>query len=417
MHVLQSQLTQYTLAALLAAFLFWRGIIPGFSRIDSDFPNYYTSARILAEGKDVRRLYDDRWFQDQIDSYGMEQMGKFSPFPPVTALVLLPLASLEPLDALRTMVVINLVLLVLSIRFLSVILQVPFTAAAIFALLAGLGLANCFRLGQLYILLSFLVIAGYYAYSLGRKTLAGICWGVFVPIKYFPIVILAYFLFRREWKVVIAGGCTAVLIALVGLLVLGWDVHREFVSSVLGSHLGSHFSSQNSFSAAFQSWDSLLRRLFLYDPELNPHPLIAGTAVFLPLKIVILLLQFLAALAAIVHVHRIKSTNVDQFSIGMLGLTALLLAPGTGTYHFVVLWLPVGLLFFFFLKRGQSGTAVSLAAAYAAIGFIPYGATRDFDGDGLLTLLAYPRLGLVFAMFLLTILGVWNRTVPENVQK
>jgi hypothetical protein len=417
MHVLRSQFTQYTLAGLLVAFLVWRGIIPAFSHLDSDFPNYYTAAKLVAEGRDVRHLYDDSWFQDQIHSYGMNQLGKFSPFPPATALIFLPLTSLEPLDALRISAVINIGLLVLSIRFLSLILQVPLTGATIFVLLAGIGLANCFRLGQLYILLSFLVIAGYYAYGLGRTTLAGICWGLFVPIKYFPIVILAYFVFRREWKVVIAGVCTATLVALMGLLVLGWDVHREFISSVLGNHLASHFSSQNPFSAAFQSWDSLLRRLFVYDPDMNPQPLFAGVELFLPLKIAILLLQLVAALVALVHVHHLRSANADAFSIGLLGLTALLLAPGTGTYHYVLLWLPVGLLLVFFLGRGQTRTAFALAGTYAALGFIPYGAVRHFDGDGLLTVLAYPRLALLLVMFLLTTFSAWNRTATGNVEE
>ena len=75
------------LLVLLALFVFYRGVLPGFRQVDSDFPNYYTAAKIVADGKDVNRLYDDSWFQSQIRSYGMQLQGKFSPFPPVTALV------------------------------------------------------------------------------------------------------------------------------------------------------------------------------------------------------------------------------------------------------------------------------------------------------------------------------------------
>ena len=402
---------------MLVAFLVWRGVLPAVSRVDSDFPNYYTSAKIVTEGKDVTRLYDDSWFQAQIYAHGMNQEGKFSPFPPATALIFLPLTVVDPLTALRIAVLINLALLALSIRFLSNLFSTPLHGSAIFTLLSGIGLANCFRLGQLYILLSFLVIAGYYAYTRKRKVLAGLSWGLFVPIKYYPIVILAYFGFRKEWKVAITGVVAASLVGLLGILILGWDVHKEYFSSVLGSHLGSHFSHQNPFSAAFQSWDSLLRRFFVYDPGLNPHPAFESTGLFLPLKMSILILQFIAGIGAILNVHRMGLVDPDAFSIGLLGLMALLLAPGTATYHYVLLWLPVGLLFTFFYKNGQKRMAVFILGVYAVLGFIPYGVVRQFDGDGVLTLLAYPRLALLLAMFLLTIMTVWNRKVAENVQE
>src|SRR5215831_11056017 len=79
----------------LTAIVAVRGIAPPFSRIDSDFPNYLTAAKIVANGGDTARLYDDAWFQDEMRRYGMNVAGKFSPFPPPTALLMIPFAGLD----------------------------------------------------------------------------------------------------------------------------------------------------------------------------------------------------------------------------------------------------------------------------------------------------------------------------------
>jgi hypothetical protein len=57
------------LLAALTLILFTRGIVPGTSRIDTDFPNYLTAARIVADGEQVERLYDNSWFQEQMRRY------------------------------------------------------------------------------------------------------------------------------------------------------------------------------------------------------------------------------------------------------------------------------------------------------------------------------------------------------------
>ena len=88
----------------LATYLFQKGVVPALAGIDADFPGYFTAAKIVLDGGDTRRLYDDDWFRQQIRRYGLEtdrNPGKFAPFPPPTALLLVPLARFEPLAALR----------------------------------------------------------------------------------------------------------------------------------------------------------------------------------------------------------------------------------------------------------------------------------------------------------------------------
>jgi len=405
------------LFAGLALLLWVRGIAPAVSRVDTDFPNYLTAARIVVDGGPATRLYDDAWFQTQMRDYGIgdPQFGKFAPFPPPTALLLVPLARLQPLDALRVATGISLLCLGCSILLLSRILGRSPAAVGAFVLLSGFATYSVLRFGQPYILVSLSCILGYFAYRRGWPLLAGACFGLFVPIKYFPIVFLLYFLWRRQWRVVLGGGACAAAVVLVSIAVLGWPVHQQYFTSILGSHLTAHLSMQNPFSASFQSFDTLFRRLFVFDAAWNPHPWLALPALQ-GIAVAATKLGILAvALASLVALARYDSEDSVAPSIGLLGILVLLLAPATATYHFILLWLPTALLLDWLLRAGARMHAAVLLGLYSLIGFCPYGHTLPFEGRGGLTLLAFPRLFLLLAMFITCVHFVWRRAEPTRL--
>ncbi len=419
MHLLFNRTVAILLIAALAFVLTARGFVPAMSKIDSDFPGYFTAAKIVADGGDVERLYDNSWFQEQMRHYqvGKPSEGKFSPFPPPTALLLVPLAHLEPLNALRVVTAVSALCLVCAIVLLARILSWSMLDSTVFILLSGNAIIGALRLGQPYILVSLSCVLGYYAYVKGRPALAGVCFGVFSPIKYFPIGLLAYFAFRKEWKLVFGGAAAILAVALVSIGVLGWKIHADFLSSVLGNHLVANISMQNPFTASFQSFDTLFRRLFVFDATLNPQPWVA-----LPhLQVIGVVLTkaaiFLAGMMTLVRLARNAAANATAPSIGLLGVLTLLLAPATAAYHFVLLWLPVGLLVDYFFRQGTPMRAYLILGIYALIGFFPYRFTIPFEGRGGLTVLAYPRLLLVLGMFAACVYFVWNRAEVSGEQR
>jgi hypothetical protein len=419
MQVLFNRPVAILLFIALGLVLVVRGILPALSKIDTDFPNYFTAAKIVADGGEVDRLYDTEWFQEQMRRYqvGRPSEGEFSPFPPPTALLLLPLTRFEPLGALRIMTGVSVLCLICSIILLARILSWSLIDSGVFVLLSGYALLNTLRFGQIYILVSLSCILGYYAHLKGRPLIAGICFGLFSPIKYFPIVILVYFAFRKEWRVVL-GGATAILIVILASIgVLGWKIHADFLYSVLGHHLIAQLTLQNPFTASYQSFDSLFRRLFIFDATLNPRPLYAlprvqSIAVFTTKASILL-----ATIATLIKLARGGAPGRTALSVGILGIVILLLAPATATYHFVLLWLPVGLLVNSFLREHAVLYAYFILGAYAVIGFFPYGHAYQFEGRGGLTVLAYPRLVLLLAMFISCIYFVWNRMEPARVAR
>jgi len=401
------RLLAFALLIALIAFECVRGLAPAWSRVDTDFPNYLTAAKIVADRQDPRRLYDNAWFRDQMRAHGMQGEGSFNPFPPPTALVLIPLARLEPLTALRVMTAVNVLCLICAAVLLARILGWSIVVSATFVLLSGNAIIACLRFGQIYIIVSTVCILGYYAYLKGRPWLAGICFGLFAPIKYLPLIYPAYLAVRKEWNVALGAAVTILAVALTSLAVLGWEIHETFLASVLGHHLTAHLGSQDPFATAFQSFDTLFRRLFVLDPVLNPHPLwsapLASTFCTVLTKAAILL----AAAAALRQLARSGARTEGSIapSIGLLGIIVLLIAPATATYHFNLLWLPVALLIDYFIARGMRPLAYFLLGAYASIGFFPYQYAYPFSGRGGLTVLAYPRLFLLAAMFIACVYG------------
>jgi Glycosyltransferase family 87 len=404
-----------TLTLLLAA----RGIVPALSKVDTDFPNYFTAAKIVADGGNTDRLYDNGWFQDQMRRYqiGKASEGEFKPFPPPTALLLLPLARLQPLDALRVLTVGSVLCLICSIILLAKILSWSLADSTVFVLLSGYAVLGALRLGQPYILVSLSCVIGYYARLKGRPLLAGICFGLFTPIKYFPVVFLVYFAFRKEWKVVLGGAAAILMVTALSVAILGWKIHEDFLSSVLGNHLIAKLDLQNPFAVSYQSFDSLFRRLFIYDATLNPQapfawPRLQGIAVLITKASILL-----AAIGTLVKLARRGGGDATAPSIGILGVVTLLLAPATATYHFVLLWLPVGLLIDYFVRQGARVRAYLILGIYALIGFFPYRYTIPFEGRGGLTVLAYPRLFLLLAMFVACVHFIWSQAEsPREVQ-
>jgi len=400
------------LTILVCALVFYvvdKGVLPAFRTIDSDFPNYYVAAKIIREGNDPARLYDDGWFQQQIHASGIRQLGKFSPFPPATALVLLPLTGFSPLTALRIVTVLNLLMVAAAILLLARCCAFTLLESSAFVLLSGIGLVNCIRFGQLYIAVSLLMVLGFFLLERRQEAWAGACLALPVPFKYFPAVYLAYFGMKGKWKILLASAAVVLGIFGISVAFMGWQVHAQFFRSILPRHLQSDLSPADPFSVAFQSWDSLLRRLFVYDAARNPHPVVHAWGFYLALKAAIILCTTAAAGQGMRWAERNGNSGGQRLSIALLGIWGLLIAPATATYHFILLWLPVGCLLAYLRETGKAGWFCLSLSLYAGIGFVPYAAFRSLAGQGVLSLAAYPRLWLTCALFFVALAAAHGR--------
>jgi Glycosyltransferase family 87 len=341
-------------------------------------------------------------------------LGEFRPYPPPTALLLLPLTSFEPLTALRIVTAVSLACLTGSVLLINRIFGWGLLHSALFVFASGWALQTGLRFGHPYILISTFSLLGYLLYLKRAPWLAGLCLGLFVPIKYYPASLLAAFAWQGRWRVVMGGVIAIAIVASISIGVLGWQVHRIFVLDVLFEHLAGRIEPGPHFIAVFQSFDTLFDRLLIFDPVRNPRPMLDSPRLRTAAVVCTKGLLSLTALAALVKLGRGAKGGAVAPAIGVVGVLALLIAPGSGTYAFVLLWLPVALLIDYFLATGARLSARLILVTYVLIGFIPYGHAYAFEGRGVLTILSFPRLILMLALFAVCIIALLGAPPLED---
>jgi hypothetical protein len=191
-----------------------------------DFGHFYHAARALLAGQD---LYTS-WHHGYI-------------YPPLLAFLYTPLALLREDAAAVVLLVCNLGLLLtaayLAARELADRFGVPADATTLAAvvltgvLLTGDKLRAELQMWQTNSLLLLLFVLA--LRWLDRRPLrAGLALGLAFNIKYLPVVVLPYLVFRRRWRAAAAFVAAVPVFALLPALLTGWDGNLR--------HLGTAYS-------------------------------------------------------------------------------------------------------------------------------------------------------------------------------
>lgn len=388
---------------LLLIFPVSKGIVPGWRSVQSDFPNYYVSARLATEGRGGDSLYFNSWFQQEIYRYGMEEQGKFSPFPPPTAFVMLPVAGFDPLTAKRIWMIINVLLSVLGVFLLGRIAGISRLQAGILFLLTGIGLVNNLLLGQFYILLLVCLLGGYFFIRKGWPAGSGLLFGTGIAIKYFPVVVLPTLLFEKKYKTIWWTLAVIAVLNLVAVLVFGMQVYVRFFENVFFAHLDGRLEGQSAWAPAFQSWNALGHRLFLKDAIENPEPWIHSPVLFFFLKYGIILGVLLLTASTFKKIR--KHPLFTEASLALVSMTAILLSPAGATYHGLLLLFPAALMGQVFAEEEKYLSWIPWIVFLALIGYLPPLISKITVSTGN-NLLLFPRLWLQLGLYIVTVVQV-----------
>src|SRR5580704_15283600 len=103
---------EWIIVAAALAYFAGRGLPRAWQSLNTDFPNYYITARLLREGYSTTHLYEWIWLQRQKDRMGIRASDQpvvgFLPDTPFSALLVWPLTHWLPLTAKRIWIVFNL---------------------------------------------------------------------------------------------------------------------------------------------------------------------------------------------------------------------------------------------------------------------------------------------------------------------
>src|ERR1700738_923263 len=111
-----------TRVSVLLAFTFFliNAFWAGWTRAETDFPNYYTAASLVRKGQPLRSYYDWTWFQRQMNYAGIErQLGAYTPQTPLTMLPMVGLTAYPVQTAKQIWLTLNLGFLLATVWLMS----------------------------------------------------------------------------------------------------------------------------------------------------------------------------------------------------------------------------------------------------------------------------------------------------------
>lgn len=363
--------------------------------LNTDFPNYYVTARLAREGVDVSRAYEWIWIQREKDHQDVDQrVIGLVPITPFSTLLVMPLSKLAPLPAKHVWTVFNLLLLGGVIFMLARVSGLSVLRSAILVELSY-PLQRNLLYGQYYIVLLAVLTAALWAAQRRRNGLAGTLVGFAAALKIFPILLVFYFLRKRDWQGLFACIFAVFISIVLSIAVLGVGIHRAYLQQVLP--WTPRGECLPPFNLASSSISTVLHRLFVYEPQWNPHPALHAAWLFPVLHPA---LQALILIPAVIWIER--ETRTDERTAlewsGLL-LAALAISPLPASYHFTVLLLPAAVVCSRLLTDRSYGRFWIAVAAFLAVGS-PGWHIRAREGWG--TLLCVPRL---YALLCLTLLA------------
>ncbi len=402
------------LLIVLCLFHLRYGVIPAWSNLNSDFPNYYTSSKLLLEGKDLSKIYDDKWFQQRINEYGIDEIGKFSPFPPPTVFVIIPEALLNPLTAKRIYLLINIFVLIITALLFKKISNFSFIISLNFILLSGAALINNLLLGQFYLILLLLITLGYYYVKSEKEMMSGTFLGIGAAIKYFPLIFIPTLLMKKKNKTAVVLLLTIFSINLIALFFFGMNVYFEFINKVFISHLNGELSNQSKYAVQFQSWNSFLNNLFIYNSIENPTPLVSSPLLFTVAKIFIYLFFITITTCTMIKIRNDKDFISKGISLSCI--IVFVLSPASASYHLLLLSLPVLLLIDNSFNEMKQNYSLIFLTLYVVTGFIPFVMNKiNIDSSGLFFF--YYRLWLMVLFFFTTVWYLLPKGGKQNEVK
>jgi len=338
-----------------------------------DFEAYYNGAMAFRHGLPI--------YQNMVDFFQAGPYCYKGPlpyvYPPAFAVFLSPLSYLSFDNAVLLWICVNHILFMTGLFLLIKTISRKYSwiefAAIVFVCMNFTPLFVDYLLGQSNIILFFLVALGLYMYRNDRSVYAGIALALACVIKVIPLLLLLYSLWKRQYKVFVAGMLTLLFVFIYSLLFFDVDLFLWYIKFMINQTLFNAYHDNHSltgFLTRFLTHSMWVKGVF-------DSPFAARTSIAL---------SSLFVLGVFLYATRKKSKPADKVTLHEYALavtTMLLLSKMTSTPYLVMLLVPVGILVKELLEYGMSKQwMVILGIAYGIVAIwypLPAGKFLDMD--------------------------------------
>ena len=333
---------------LVTAFVFYKGILPGWSDLSTDFNNYYTSARLFISGEAIHDFYTNDLFHEKAVEMGLSSGAKFAPFPPPTAALYTPIAFFDVLTAKRIWLIFNLILLIALPFRIKKHFESSLWENSLILSIFFVPLASNLHFGQFYFVATFLLAEGIgYGFKRNKFGFSAVVIGCLALVKYVPILFAAYHFDSKKIRF-----AAITLITITSIIAVFYLIDpKAYVVywNHLTGHINGSLSGQGKFAIGFQSIDALLNHLFVYDALENPSPFVNTPY----LKPIIKWAVFgFVALADLYLLKRARFSFSKEVT-SVLILSSFVLFPASASYHFLLLIVPIYFLSISLIRRKE----------------------------------------------------------------
>jgi hypothetical protein len=412
---------EWVLLAFLALHFCVRTVPTAWRLVKTDFPDYYLAAELARQHYDTSRVYEWLWLERQKDLRDIDDpMVDFVPTTAFSALFVYPLTRMPVLAAKHCWMGFNFGLAIATVYLLQAMTQISWRRIALVAALS-MPLLNDFIAGQYYVLLLFLLTLACYLYLRQRRFFSGVTIGIAAGLKVFPVIYLLYFLRKRDLTAFAGGVVGGLGAAIASVLAFGWEMNRVYLIQVLPWTLRG--DAKGPYILKNPSLSSLLHHLFIYEPQLNPHPAIRAAWLFAVLHPLIQMAVMAPPLLLAVpgknssQPEYLRRVRVEWAAIL---LASLAISTSPQSYHFALLILPACTVLEA-LRRERAYLSIAiLLPLYTAAGYL---AGTDRVGEGWGALLGVPRLYVLLVSCALMCMLLIRQTrcgqqhVPEQMDK
>jgi Glycosyltransferase family 87 len=318
------------LMGILQVGLAWTEIISSGMDIQQD----YVAAQRLRAGVDIYSPI----LPAEVSALGVREEDhvgmRLNVHPPLTALLLVPLTFLSfPVATLIwTLGCVLLLggLVYLLVKELDLPLASPWWQIVALIMLSWYPVWLHLHLGQFTILLAALIFAAWYALRRGRDALAGGLLAGAILLKIFPVILLAYAVINRRWRMLWA--TLAVMLVLVLIqTAIGPRQWPDYFLQVAPKNAAEWMNNPRNASLA-----SISLRLFVENAEVAP--MFDLPSAELPTRVTLYAIA-LACVAAVLWRRRGAHDLTGEYSLLLCAM--VLLSPLSWEHSFIFLLLPL----------------------------------------------------------------------------
>ena len=243
-------------------------------KLTHGFAGYYTFSRMLLTGENMSKAYSEDYFSTKIKEYGIDVYDIVKGNMPANSFVLVPFAWMEPETARIAWSIFSIAVFLFSILILFKLYNIKLNSETGLLILLITVLwrpvYDNIAFGQMYSLLLLLFALCLLGLEKQRKILFTLPLSVVFLLKGYGVVNFLWLAVKRKWKEL--GYSIGFVIAgtIASALILGLNTWKIYISAATGRMSQLPVMGHT----AYQTINSLLIHLFIFDPKWLQHPVI-----------------------------------------------------------------------------------------------------------------------------------------------